>query len=310
MNSRKILIVDDEWVHLEAIIEVFENTENNYKILQALGADIAMEIAINELPDLIITDWEMPGTSGIDLIRQLKSNKRTSDIPIIMCSGIMTSSENLMNALEAGAIDYIRKPIDSIELIARTKTILHLADSYSKIKSLNDSKDKFFSIISHDLKEPINSISSFTGLLKDHIESLSKDEIQEMAGQLHDSQKKLYTLLENLLEWSRSQMGLINLVKEDFNITAVIDDCIELLAQQASNKKIDIVNHVEGKIIVNSHKNSISTVIRNLISNAIKFTQENGNIEVSIKEDDQSYGVYVKDSGVGISDEAIKKIFQ
>jgi CheY-like chemotaxis protein len=165
MHTHKILIVDDELEHLEAIVEIIEEIDEPYSILQTFTGKAAINIAELEIPDLIITDWEMPGMNGIELIKQIKSNVITRDIPIIMCTGIMTSSENLETALNAGANDYIRKPVDKIELIARLKANLHLADSYMRIKKLNESKDRFFSILAHDLISPVGNIKVFLELI-------------------------------------------------------------------------------------------------------------------------------------------------
>jgi len=310
MKLRNILIVDDEITHLEAIIDIFEETEPSYQVLQAFNTNTAFDIANKEIPDLIITDWEMPNNSGIELIKKLKSSTNTKDIPVIMCSGKMTSSENLETALKAGAVDYIRKPIDKIELIARTKANLHLADSYTKIKNLNESKDKFFSIIGHDLKGPINSVSSFTFLLKNHIDFITKEEIKTIADDLYKSQDNLYRLLENLLEWSRSQIGLIDFVPKQFNLNELLNENIELLSPQAANKKILISNNTNEDLIICLHKASISTVVRNLISNAIKFTQEHGRIFIEYQKYDKEVVVSVIDNGVGMEEEIIEKIFR
>lgn len=134
MNTTyKILIVDDEIEHIEAIIEILEETEAPYRILQSFNARSAFQIAVKEIPDLIITDWEMPEMSGIELIKKLKATNETAPIPVLMNTGVMTSSENLNTALKAGAIDYIRKPVDRIELVARIQSILKIADYQKEI---------------------------------------------------------------------------------------------------------------------------------------------------------------------------------
>jgi CheY-like chemotaxis protein len=133
MKSYKILIVDDEPDNIRAIRNCIERMGEFYTLYQALNGELALKIAIAEMPDLIITDWEMPGMDGIELIKDLKLNKITADIPVIMCTGVMTSSENLHTALNAGAVDYIRKPIDQIELIARVKSMLELSNSRKEL---------------------------------------------------------------------------------------------------------------------------------------------------------------------------------
>jgi len=134
MIAHKILIVDDEPDNIKAIRNCLAETDEPFTLYQALNGELATKIAFSELPDLIITDWEMPGMNGIELVKRLKQNDNTTDIPTIMCTGVMTSSENLQLALKAGAADYIRKPIDRIELIARVKSMLVLSDSKKKLK--------------------------------------------------------------------------------------------------------------------------------------------------------------------------------
>ncbi len=137
MNSKtyQILIVDDLPENLDALTGFIEGTGEPYEILQANNGRLAYEIAAAEKPDIVITDWEMPEMDGIDLIRRLKANETTADIPVIMCTGVMTSSANLQTALDAGAVDYIRKPVDPIELTARLRSMLSLAASHRQIKA-------------------------------------------------------------------------------------------------------------------------------------------------------------------------------
>ncbi len=134
MISYKILVVDDEVDNIKSINQCIFDSKEPYILYQALNGEMALRIANIELPDLIITDWAMPGMSGIELIQKLKQNEITAEIPTIMCTGIMTSSENLHTALMAGAVDYIRKPIDPIELISRVKSMLMLSDSRKILK--------------------------------------------------------------------------------------------------------------------------------------------------------------------------------
>ncbi len=126
--NKKILIVDDQISFLDTIIDTFERNELAYGIFRTTNSETALEIAKEEQPDLIITDWEMPLLSGIDMIKRLKSETKTADIPIVICTGVMTGPDHLKIALEAGAIDYISKPIDETELIARTQSILKIAE--------------------------------------------------------------------------------------------------------------------------------------------------------------------------------------
>ncbi len=178
-----------------------------------------------------------------------------------------------------------------------------------KLQELNNTKDKLFSIIGHDLKGPLNSLTSFSSLLLNHADMLSKEEIKTLSADLDKSLKNLLALLENLLEWSQSQSGNIDFKKEVFDITLTLTENVELLMGQAQNKKISIVNESKSNLMVNAHRHSINTVVRNLLSNAIKFTPENGIITLNVKQGEQLI-VSVTDTGVGMSAVTIQKLFR
>lgn len=179
-----------------------------------------------------------------------------------------------------------------------------------KLQELNQTKDKFFSIISHDLKGPLNSLTSFSHLLIEHTENLSREEIQTLARDLDKSVKNLFALLENLLEWSRSQTGNIDFTPEVFDLAEVLESNQALLQSQANVKRISISVDTTGPCHVHLHKQSITTVVRNLISNAIKFTKEGGQIRLGLKTAGNRLDVFVADNGVGIRPEVIDKLFR
>lgn len=138
MKTYKILIIDDEIDTINIIIDSLEQENPNYVFFHATNGIVGIDVAKKHKPNLIITDWEMPHISGIETIKQLKGTETTSQIPIIMLTGIMTSSENLKTAFAAGAIDYIRKPIDKLELTARIRSMLMLSDYYSETISVKN----------------------------------------------------------------------------------------------------------------------------------------------------------------------------
>ncbi len=134
LRTYKILAVDDYVENLQVIVRIAEEMGPEYEVLQAIDAETAFEIAKDEIPDLIITDWEMPGMNGIELIKRLRMEKSSRLIPVIMYTGIMTTSDNLATALDAGAVDFIRKPIDPVEFRARVLSMLQLSESFQTIK--------------------------------------------------------------------------------------------------------------------------------------------------------------------------------
>ncbi|WP_375581114.1 ATP-binding protein [Marivirga tractuosa] len=179
-----------------------------------------------------------------------------------------------------------------------------------ELEDLNATKDKFFSIISHDLKGPLNSLTSFSGLLMNHTSSLSTEEIQMLAKDLDKSLKNLFALLENLLQWSRSQTGNIEFKAEEVDLTEMLSENKKLLEKQAENKNIEIEVKNTKPVSAFAHPNSITTVIRNLLSNAIKFTEDGGKIKMGVIEENKRYVVKIADNGVGMPKDVASKIFR
>lgn len=179
-----------------------------------------------------------------------------------------------------------------------------------RLQELNHTKDKFFSIISHDLKGPLNSLTAFSHLLIDHTDSMSREEIRMLATDLDKSVKNLSALLENLLEWSRSQTGSIDFTEEVFDVDELLVSNTNLLASQAANKNITIIRETGTTYQVRLHKQSINTVIRNLMSNAIKFTRDGGIVRVGVETKGSYLRVYIADNGIGMSQEVVGKLFR
>lgn len=179
-----------------------------------------------------------------------------------------------------------------------------------QLQDLNATKDKFFSIISHDLKGPLNSLTSFSGLLINHTDKLSKEDIQMLATDLDKSVKNLFALLENLLEWSRSQTGNIEFKPEALDLTTILNENKALLDAQAGGKHITITQNYQQPMPIKAHKHSVTTVVRNLLSNAIKFTPEGGAINMNIEKEKAFVKVSISDTGVGMSPEVMDKLFR
>jgi len=309
-DIRNILIVDDQPEYLQAITDVFTKSQLHYDIIQAPNGRIALKIIEKIVPDLIITDWEMPEMDGIEFIKKIKQNPNTVDIPVIMCTGVMTSSKNLQTALQAGAVDYIRKPIDEIELIARTRANLHLADNYAKIKQLNESRNKIFSIIGHDLKGPVGNMKSFLDMILSKQIDLDYDEIIAFLGLLEKQSTATYNILENLLLWANSQLNNTIFNPEKQKINLAVKNNVILLESIAHKKNISIINKTSDDLVAIFDLNLISTVVRNLIANAIKYTSENGTITINVEQNESQNLVSIEDTGIGICLERLETIFE
>lgn len=186
-----------------------------------------------------------------------------------------------------------------------------LVESEERLIELNASKDKFFSIIAHDLKGPFQNLIGYSQLLVQEFENLSSEEVREMSVDLYNSAKNLYRLLENLLQWSRLQRGVIEFNPVEFEISLLVSQNFELFNNIAKEKNISLVSNVPDNLIVYADLNMINTVIRNLLSNAIKFTDFGGRVELNaVTINDNYVKIEVKDNGVGMSEDFVKNIFR
>jgi len=179
-----------------------------------------------------------------------------------------------------------------------------------KLKELNATKDKFFSIIAHDLRNPLGSMASLVELATDNEINLSREDLAQILNDLKESSKSTYELLDNLLKWALSQKGEISCTPTPSNITDLINLNIQLFQANAMAKQLKLVNSTTKDIFALFDWEMINTVIRNLINNAIKYTGVNGTIEVSAIETDNYVTVSVKDTGFGMDEELIQKLFR
>ncbi len=185
-----------------------------------------------------------------------------------------------------------------------------LKEKNVQLQELNASKDKFFSIISHDLRSPFNTLLGFAQLLTENVERYNKDQIKSYVDKLYTSAERLYALLENLLTWSRLQRGVMEYEPEDINILEIAEDNIGLFLSKADQKQIDLTSSIPQKILTYADYNMVNTVVRNLISNALKFTKAGDTVDISVREYSAHIEVAVSDSGIGISQEDRHKLFR
>ncbi|MDP3916086.1 MAG: ATP-binding protein [Bacteroidota bacterium] len=185
-----------------------------------------------------------------------------------------------------------------------------LRRSEAKFKELNDTKDKFFSIIAHDLRSPFHNIVGFSNLLVRDILEKDYAGIERFAGIIQDSSERAMDLLVNLLEWSRSQTGRMEFLPEMINFGQLTDNVIQLLHDSAENKGISIYTDAPVNLMVCADKAMLGTILRNLISNAIKYTSTGGVIVVKARQNNKELLVSVADNGVGIGNQEILKLFR
>jgi signal transduction histidine kinase len=185
-----------------------------------------------------------------------------------------------------------------------------LLDKNEEISNINKQKDKFFSIIAHDLRGPFTGFLGLTELLAEDIDEMDKDEIQFAAVNMRTSATNLNRLLDNLLEWSRMEQGLIPFSPKENNLDEVVNDCVAPLLVTAAKKEITIETSITQNLKIFADQNILQSVIRNFLSNAVKFTPRNGSVKIDARQDSNNTVISIADNGIGMSAKMIENIFK
>lgn len=185
-----------------------------------------------------------------------------------------------------------------------------LTEKNHELKIINSEKDKFFSIVAHDLRNPFNGFIGLTQLMADELQDMTSDQIQKIAVTMRSSASNLFRLLENLLEWTQMQQGLIPFDPEEVKLQPIVEDSISKIHEQAKNKDIEITVEIPSDLNIFADWKMLQNIIRNLISNAVKFTPKGGKIIFSAKATEENgVEISVKDSGIGMNSDVIDKLF-
>jgi PAS domain S-box-containing protein len=189
----------------------------------------------------------------------------------------------------------------------REREILHKTE---QLQSLNIEKNKFFSIIAHDLRSPFHGLLNLTEMMADAKENFSASELTDFSRSLNKSANNLYQLLENLLKWAMVENGLIGFTPEELNLSVITLQNLRLIIERAIQKKITIVNEVPDNQIIYADEEMIKTILRNLLSNAVKFTSAGGKVIIKSEiNENKMIEVSVTDTGIGMSEEVMKRLF-
>lgn len=309
-----VLVVDDNSKNLQVLADILRG--KNLRVATAKSGIKALKFIEKIKPDIILLDIMMPEMDGFEVCRQLHENEETRDIPIIFISALADTDDKL-KGFESGGVDYITKPFHKEEVFARIHTHLKLkwAQEEQKrtnqlLRAANVTKDKLFSIVAHDLRGPISSLSAMLDLLIDEPECFDEYEKTFLLKNLQESVKNTGYLLENLLSWARSQKGDIKFHPEQIDLTELVEKNIRLFSNKTKEKSIQLRSSMESPVYVFADENTVMIVLRNLISNSLKFTPELGEINISARLREDVAEIRIQDTGVGISRENITKLFK
>ena len=312
-SEYKILIVDD--VMSNVLLLKVLLTNEKFQIVTANNGRQALDQVEKEKPDLVLLDVMMPDMSGFEVSQQLKANPETAEIPIIFLTAL-NSTADIVKGFQVGGNDFISKPFNKEELIIRVTHQISLIAAKRIIVAQTEElrrtiigRDKLYSVIAHDLRSPMGSIKMVLNMLILNLPNDTiGDEMYELLTMANQTTEDVFSLLDNLLKWTKSQIGKLKVVYQDVDIVEVTEGVIEIFSMVAGLKKIKINLESPEHLEVHGDIDMIKTVIRNLVSNAIKFSTEDTEIMVTVMEEGDMAVVSVKDNGCGIDAENQKKL--
>lgn len=302
-----ILLVDDKPDNLDVLLAYLHDAQ--LRMLVAQSGEEAIHITERFLPDLILLDVMMPpGIDGFETCLRLKANDATREIPVIFITALSDVNDKIQG-FQVGGVDYITKPLRHEEVLARVHTHLLLRQQRRQLEIENAAKNKFFSIIAHDLRGPLHSIHELVKANKELLERQEFDQIKKLLDLEYAATENLTKLLENLLTWARIQQGTIEFRPQTLNIGHLCRYTIEVLKPTAHQKQITLTSDLPGEALVLADMNMVETIVRNLVSNAIKFTPAGGNITISMKYAPHAVTIAITDTGIGIESDVLPKLF-
>ena len=311
----KLLVVDD--VQTNVLLLKALLGKEGYGILVANNGQEALEVIRNENPDLILLDVMMPGMDGFEVAERLKSEEFRCEIPIIFLTAL-DDTQSIVNGFKLGVGDFISKPSRKEELMVRIKHQLSLVAARRIIEEKNEElrktiagRDKMYSVIAHDLRSPMASMKM---LLNTIMMSVEKDKIDpdifDMLEMSNKTSEEVFSLLDNLLKWTKSQLGKLTVIPQKLDISGLADGVVEVMNSVAEVKHIKLIRTDHESFFVYVDIEMIKSILRNLISNAVKFSNPDSEIKVGIKAEDGKVIVSVTDSGKGMKKEDQHKLLK
>ena len=315
-SDYKILIVDDVMSNV-LLLKILLSNEK-YQVCTANCGNACIEQAKAEKPDLILLDVMMPDISGFDAAQILKKSPETAHIPIIFLTAL-NNPNDLVHGFQVGASDFLTKPFNKEELVVRVFHQIKLVAATRIIEKQNaelratiSNRDKMYSVIAHDLRSPMASIRMVLNLV---VNSMSADmvgpELFELLDKANRESEEVHDLLDNLLKWTKSQTGRLNVVRQELDLNDIIPGVVDIFEMIALTKKIKLVYQGSNSPIVAVVDNDmLKTIVRNFLSNAIKFSPEESTVDISLSVEGDFAKISVHDHGVGIDQERLDSIFK
>jgi len=311
-----VFAVDDVLANIMLIKMML--TRSGFKVLTSTDPTKVIAMAQEKHPDLFLLDVMMPQLNGFDLAQQIKNTPELADVPIIFLTAF-EDKESMVKGFNVGASDYLTKPFEQDILLARVRSQLKLVASRNVIQQQNEDlkdiiygRDKMYSVIAHDLRSPLGTIKMSLKALEDIMREMGIDEMMtELVVESGKQVTELFNLLDNLLKWTKSQTGTLKVVYQDFEVSTVVTGVMDMYKSIALQKGITLTAEgaLQSSLLVHADADMLATIIRNLVSNAIKFSNEGSGIEILVSSDSDHAIVGVQDHGCGLSEEEQSRLF-
>lgn len=307
-----VLIVDDVPTNVMLVQAILK--KDGYTLLTCDSGAKALRIAQERHPNLILLDIMMPEMDGYEVLQHLKSNPETNDIPVIIMSAL-SDMQSIVKGYQLGAIEYVTKPFQREELVKR---VAHRYELYSikrikqELESTIESRDTLYSVIAHDLRSPLGSLKMMNNAILMMVDKEKVgDEVFEMLQMMNKTSEEIFLLLDNLLKWAKNRLNKQNIFRQQTDINSIIDSTAEIYMPMAQQKKVTIIMQGLDKELTGFVDiDMLKTVVRNLISNAMKFSFAEGTITVSSHMEGDFVIISVKDTGKGIKKEDQDKLLK
>lgn len=311
----KLLVVDDTEANLLLLKALLQKV--GFKIVTAKNGLDALDLVIKEKPDLVLLDVMMPIMDGYQTALKIREKPEFDTLPIIFLTAL-NSSEDVVKGFSNGGNDFITKPFNKEELIIRIRHQLSLVAARRIIDKQTqelihtiEGRDKLYSVIAHDLRGPLGSIKMIMEYLMTSLDQdMIGEESAEMLSVASHTTEDLFLLLDNLLKWTKNQMGKLNVVFQEIEIVGIIEGVADIYRSMAQLKEIDIKIDAPQQALGWADADMVKTVVRNLLGNAIKFSFPKSEIHLRVRDGENSIVVDVVDHGCGIKDEDQKKMLR
>lgn len=314
-----ILVVDDTEDNLDLL--EFALKRKPVKMLRAASGQECLVVAEQKRPDIILLDIQMPEMDGFETLRRLRANPATVKIPVVFLTAQRKDAESIATGLALGAEQYLTKPIDTDELLVRTKMLIRLKRAEAE---LEQTKSDFMAMLVHDLRSPLIGVKSVIELLQDAGKgSVLNDDHFELLNSAHSSAKKLLELISDFLDLSKYEAGTMSFDRSAVQIRRFIDPVLNQMDIQFKRRNVKIVPNFPAQlpdVYVDAAKTE--QVVMNLLSNALKFTKGGGSIELTAEpvtvdvvtadgpKPKKFVRVNIIDNGVGIAADELPTLFE